>query len=194
MGPTILLADVGEHIAQTAKRMTAEATRTGHRILCTFNEISLIAFPGATAAEIETNYNDQNERRHREYLASPEGIAEERRNQAEIEAAQEKVAELMAELSKLNYMDCEAVLDWFCDLQPASDRSGVTVPNAEICEAFRAVGYQSNCNLGKDFDENDPENFGRYIIGQCLAMLENPPFAIHHVLLNFADKWKAKFV
>jgi hypothetical protein len=91
-----------------------------------------------------------------------------------------------------NFTNDVAVLDWLCEMQPASDRAGVIVRRQTILDIFAKHGFLPGVNCGKNFRPESRENVHRWLIGQALATLES--FAIHGIVHKFAREWKDKFV
>jgi hypothetical protein len=183
----------GEHISNAAKKMIQAANRSGSKVVGKFNDVELIAHPGWPTSQIESYYDSEIKRRHEIYRASPQGISHELAHVTRIKKAQVTADALMSYLDRLDFNDLDAVLGWLGTLQDPSDTFDVNIDKARIVKTFHEHGYESNCNPGPEFKDTSRDNYARYIIGQCLAMLENPPYAIHHMAVTFIDRWRFKF-
>ena len=63
---------VGENVSKTAKRMVALAEKTKELVTAKFNDIVLMAKPGDNPDAIVQYYQTESNRRHEEYVKSPE--------------------------------------------------------------------------------------------------------------------------
>lgn len=62
----------GENVSETAKRMVALAKKTKGAVTAKFNDIALTAKPGDNPESIVKYYQTESNRRHEEYVKSPE--------------------------------------------------------------------------------------------------------------------------
>jgi len=62
----------GENVSETAKRMVALAKKTKGPVTAKFNDIALTAKPGDNPEAIVQYYQTESNRRHEEYVKSPE--------------------------------------------------------------------------------------------------------------------------
>ena len=95
----------GDHILKVAKRMVAIAKSTGDDVSCEFNEVTLTANAGTTAAEIVAYYDAESHARHERYVNSPEYTQQQeewKRKQEEQDAA---LAAAMAEAPPMEFSD-----------------------------------------------------------------------------------------
>ena len=183
----------GEDIRTTAKRIVAMAEETKGVVQAKFNDIELTANPDTTADRVAAFYGEEQERRTEAYRNSPKGKKAARETEERRVVLQQKHDALMQQLPTLNFADDVAVLDWLCEFQDPSDHIGIVRQQNAVIAAFAAHGYYPSVNTGKDFNENDRDNFARYIIGQALSNLRNVG-AIHHLVLRFTTDWKKKFL
>ncbi len=182
----ILNFPAGMHVREAAKMLLAAAPASGM-----FNEIEMKADPEDSADDIVAEFTRQCEERSARYRTSPEGMAAAERTKGRIEAAQAIHDEHITALGSLAFDDADAVLDWLCAIQDATDTSGVKVDKNAILLAFADNGYRPNVNCGEAFDGEDRDNFHRWIVGQALDTLSN--VAIHPMIHSFADQWREKF-
>lgn len=187
--------------------MTREHTRTLKRtgltivqkcffvnevIEASFNDIELVANPGDTPAAIVARYNIESARKAEAYRNSPEGKRVAAKRTAETRRLQKVMDDSIVKLETLDFSNFNAVLGWLEEVQDASDRVDVQFNPKEIVDKFRANGFKPNVNTGKAFDENDEENFARYIVGQALDFLQNHGL-IHHLVTKFTNDWRVRF-
>lgn len=177
----------GFHISDAAKKLV----EAGPGSYGEFNGIRLDASETSTADDIVAYFMATMKAQSEAYRASPEGIATAARDAAEVREAQALHDKLVADLAHLDFKDDVAVLDWICAMQPATDRCGVKVARNDILLRFADAGYRPNQNTGKKFNENDRENFHRYLVGQALDGVAK--VAIHGIIHKFVADWKAKF-
>jgi hypothetical protein len=173
----------GVHIAEAARLLVESAPARGD-----FNGITLTAEEGMSPEAIVDEYQALSERRHREWLQSPEGRKESRRREMEVQNLQAKADRLMAHLTSLDFSNVAALLDWLCEMEEPRDRMGVGVDVPLIISTFTTHGYQPNVNCGAEFNESDPDNFARWIIGQAIKEPYYPG------VRRFAGEWRKKFM
>lgn len=77
----------GENVSETAKRMVALAKKTKGPVTAKFNDIVLTAKPGDNPETIVKYYQTESNRRHKEYVKSPEY---KKRQQREAQEAQRR--------------------------------------------------------------------------------------------------------
>ena len=184
----------GENVSETAERMVALANETNEVVTAKFNDIEITASPGGDPQAIVSYFHEEYERRVEAYHNSPEGKRAAREREERRVAAQQKHDALIQQLPNLNFADDVAVLDWLCEFQDPSDYTGVVNQQDVVLATFAAHGYYPNVNCGKDFNENDRDNFARWLIGQALDGLRSEVGAIHQVIHKFTDDWKKKFL
>lgn len=131
--------------------------------------------------------------RGEKYRNSPEGqraVVEEEERRKEF---QKKADALVKQLPNLDFNNQEAVLDWICEFQAPSNHTGVDKYYSEkVLEVFAEHGYFPGMNLGKAFNEDDPDNFAHFIVGDALSGIQFPN-GIHQVVHKYTKKWKEKF-
>lgn len=172
----------GEHLNDAAARLVEAAPAT-----CEFNGITLTAVEGASAEGVVAFYNAESERRAKTYRESPEGREAERQKQTRVENLQAEADRLMARLSVLDFSNVAALLDWLSEIEDPRDHIGVKVDVPLIISTFVARGYQPNANCHEDFNESDPDNFARWIIGQAIQEPYYPG------VRRFAEEWRERF-
>lgn len=181
----------GTHIEDAARDLVEAVAAGASEALGEFNDITLTAKPGTTAAEIETFYHVEMAARAEAYRKSPAGIKDAADREEATKQGQALADALMAELETLDISDSGVALDWLCRFQGPSDDIGVRKDAHRVVQTFVERGYGVNVNLGDEFNENDRENYARYIIGQALHGLQHIG-AIHGMVGVFRDRWAAK--
>lgn len=189
---TIIEPNGGEHIRTTAARMIAAAKESGGVAKASFNEIIVVATADSTVDSVAADYHAKREAAGEAYRKSPEGIAAKKKRDAELAALQSKHDDLMAALPGLDFTDHGALIEWLCEMQPASDDIGVDRKPAKVIAEFRKHGYRASENCDAEHNAEDRVNVARYIIGLGLSCLEQFG-AIHGILLTFAERWREKF-
>ena len=182
----------GCHIAKAAK-LLLDAAKSNGEAVGMFNNIQLVAREGQTEADVVGDYQRQSEALAELYRNSPEGRAAATEREESRAAAQAKHDRLMRQLPSLNFRDDAAVLDWCCQMQEPSDHVGVIVRRETIVETFAKHGFEPGVNCGADYKPRDRGNMFRYLVGQALSGLQDGP-AIHSIIHQFADEWRAKFL
>lgn len=110
------------------------------------------------------------------------------------QALQKKHDELMSGLPHLDFGNDVAVLDWLSAFTESGGDMRVEKQLKKVLVMFAVNGFIPNCNLGKDFDENDRDNHARYIIGQALDGLSSEVGAPPEMIPHLIERWKRKFV
>lgn len=177
----------GEHLNRAAEKVVTAALESGGRAFCMFNGIRLEAGYGTIASDLVSHYQREMERQQKEYAASPEGIRAKAEAEAERTRLQHRADQLMANLLLLDFTDLDKVLSWLCAMEEPRDRIGVNVPTALIVNTFKLHGYEPNANCEPDFDENNRENYARWIIGQAISEPYVP------MVNHFTEKWRQRF-
>lgn len=182
----------GQHLARAAEEMVVLAKFTKRPCSTDFNGIELTATHESNADAIVDFYHHASERRAEEYRNSPEGKAAAAKALARKRALQLQMNSAMAELPKLDLSNLGEVIAWFGKIQPPSDRIDIKTPVEKIIPLFEEAGYVANANCGGEYDENDMENAGRYLVGQALAGLKEMG-AIHQIYPHFEQQWRERF-
>lgn len=164
-------------------------------VTATFNDIPLYADKNTTPQDIVKQYETEMERKREEYRNSPQYAIdrekEERRRSSMQMLYDTKLAEILRWTDE-DWSDLANVIDWLVAIQPTTDHIGIETDPNFIVNLFEQHGYKEGVNTGNDFQEEDKENYARYIIGQCMSCLESVG-AIHPVTHSFVERWKEKF-
>jgi hypothetical protein len=192
--PQRLEAKPGQHVQQFAQQLIDRAKADGVDVEGDFNGITLHVSSDepVTAEDLVNFYSQESDRRAEEYRQSPEGVKAAEEDEARKNALQEKADQLVTQLDSLDFSNLEAVIDWIVDFQDASDHIGVSFDREKVVSTFRSHGFDVGVNTGEAFNEEDAENFAKWLVGQALGGI-NSVGAIHQVVHRFAGDWKMKF-
>lgn len=182
----------GSHISECCREIIKEAEYYNTEIFIEFNGVKLIATKDSTEQKLVDYFNEEMNKREKEYKSSEEYQAKSLMDQSEILENQIILDNEIENLKTLDFNNYEMVLDWFCKIQDVTDRVGVKFDKKSVIQIFENNGYFIGVNTGDNFNENDEGNFARYIVGQCLGFLDTVG-AIHHVVHRFTQQWKQKF-
>lgn len=196
MGTQVYRSMAGDWVNQVAAEMCRIASMTGDDVESDFNGITLKAWPGCQLETVVNGYNIESARRRKAYEESEVGKAEVRRQEAKLIENQKSIDDAMAELDSLDFTHNSHVMSWFEKIRAATDYVGVITPADEILEKFASHGWHPNVNTGAAFNEEDEDNYARYVVGQaleCLTATSWGPRAIHQIFDTFAERWRVKF-
>ncbi len=174
------------HVSQAAV-LLVDAVKTHGDSFLVFNGLCLAADKFSTVEGLCESYDKLSEIRRKEYLASPEGIERTRKDEATRSALQHRANQLSRKLPLLDFNNVDGLLDWLCEMEDPRDRIGVQVNSDLIREVFEGHGYKPNANVGNAFNENDRENYARWIIGQAIAPVYVP------MVRSFTEKYRLRF-
>lgn len=183
--------ECGDSIVKTAQVMV-EMALPGEPVMAVFNGIEVTASFGDSADKIVQDFWTKSERRHEEYINSPEYKEQQQQDEERKVALQLKLDALLQKLPSLNFADVTSVLDWLCELQEPTDHIGTVAPVNAILARFALKGYYPNVNTGANFKKDDGDNYARYIIGQALENLTRVG-SIHGFIHHFTAGWKLQF-
>lgn len=194
---------IGTDIHSAAFDMVLLAVSEQDVVKAVFNGIELSTDPKtidpsidvfSAAKHIVDDFMLKRDIRDKEYRESPEGKSRQNEFAMRLRHNQKTVNAAVAELETLDFSDIAAVVDWFDKVTDPMDFRGVKVPSAKIVRIFKINGYLPCVNTGNNYNDEDKENFARYIIGQALLGLKSPIGRIHPVFKSFAKKWREKFI
>jgi hypothetical protein len=187
--PVEIQAGPGEHISSAIERMIAQAPS-----YCVFNDTRVEALPGETPDEIYARWTAERARAQAEYERSDEYRKREQERQAEIDRDNALVSKALISLGSLDFQDLGAVLAWIDRIADATDHRGVYKDELidRMTTVFAEHGLLPDMNLGDAFDAKDRDNVARYLIGQALSFLAEPPYAIHGVWHSLYREWMSK--
>lgn len=182
----------GDEVSEFCHQMARAAVILGRPINTTFNDIPLHAVPGVTGQRVYAEWNQEMNRRQAEYQASPAYAAQQEANRRDIAEKQAQVDVIVARLMNGKVRTLEDVLIWSRDLTDPADRIGVKIPFGKICELFGAMGFRAGMYYGDEFDENDPDIFALWIIGQVFDAFTRG-HGPHPMITKFIDDWFERF-
>lgn len=181
----------GMHIAKAAELLCDAAEEHGEASAA-FNDITLTATRGNTAAAIVADFEARSAAAAKAYRESPAFLAAEEQRQRTRREMQARHDALMARLPTLDWSGDVAVLDWCCEMQAPSDLIGVVIMRETILAEFARHGFTPNIRTGKDFDDKSRMVVHAYLIGQALDGIQGG--GIHPIIHDFAAKWRQRFV
>ena len=160
--------------------------------------------PFSTSESVEAEYwRIVNERREK-YLNSEEYQRVLKERQEEVARKQEVINHGMLLLPAAIDAGLNAVLNWLENIANATDDSDTVVPATEIVRQLHIAGYRVNEYvleegaseqqkfLNRMMLEENPNMFGRYIVGQAMGCLHHMG-AIHPSLIQkFVEKFRQK--
>lgn len=183
----------GSSIKPTIRDMIALAKKENEIVFCYFNGFRIEVTKNSNESEIYQLWEEYQNQKNKEYLASDEYKNDCLERSKKVSELENKRDYLMNSLESLDMTDFEKVLSWFSQMQEPSDHVDVKIDAVAILQNFKEAGFEKNVNIGPFFNENDKENYARYIIGQCLDGLSSYG-SIHYMAVVFTDKWKNKFL
>jgi len=186
----------GSHLSVCLEEMARLAKDFKRTFTATFNGLPITAAPGVDAATLAKEWERESENRSKAWRESKEGKKYAALQDSIKQAAVATVARCVSRLDSLDFSDIAAVLGWVEEIQEASDHigswAGAGVSPRDVASVFVAHGYLQNANCDADFNGEDRENFGRYILGQAIDGLSSIG-AIHPICHKFIAEWRAKF-
>ena len=190
-------ASCGESIESAAQKMldtyrSSVNSENDVEVRCKFNGATMKCGKGSTLKSIIRHWHRELNAQTKAYRNSPMGKAQDKEDAIEIAYLKAKRQRLMLEFKTLNFNDYTEVLDWLLKIQDISDDTRVGVPVKQILSVLRKHDYKANVNCDADFNEEDRENYARYIIGQAIDGLKKIG-AIHGLVHKFTKEWVDKF-
>lgn len=188
----------GEDIRQFAERLVMAWEHAAiHRqetpeVFGVFNGITLAYRGDSTADAIVGVYRAESQARSDAYQRSPERQYQVWHAEVLRQHLQAHMDAAMVQLPTLNFSDLGDVIAWIEKILEPSNHVGVHTPAERIVATFQAHGYAPGVNCYGAFDQDDEENFARWLIGQALSNLESVG-EIHQVFSTFAAQWRVRF-
>lgn len=157
-----------------------------------FNGVKFYVTKDATQASLLQYFDETMDSQREAYKNSDEYKKKQKEEEKELLYLNRQANTLVSELQTLDFSDYQKVLFWVNQFQPYSNRTGVNSFSDTVLKTFAAHGYEINAYTGEAFDENNPEKYARYIIGQALDGISLIG-AMHPLVESFTTKWKEKF-
>lgn len=184
---------VGRSIYTATAELVHQANLHNESVSMEFNGVTVVAQPGSTAIELYAQWSVEMDRRAEEYRNSPESKRAAREAKVRKNTMQRAVDELMQHLEILDYSNLDELIQFFDDLTDPSSHSDVSFDYQRIVDTFTQHGFIVGANTDFEFDEEDRDNFARYLIGQALSCLLSVG-AVHSIYHQMAQDWRDKFV
>ena len=156
-----------------------------------FNGIVLRGWPWSRAGELAAQYHATLESDRRRYQESDEGKAAEVDRLRRVAEAQTVVDAYVTSLHNAEEMTTQEAVDFMAGIRDATDLIGVDSKAKTIVLGFERLGFVAGVRCGDDFDGDDPEIYGRWLVGRALDGLSVPPYAIHQVFWKFHKEYQA---
>ncbi len=95
----------GVNISQVCKEITDLVAETGEPVTSDFNGISIVAEVGVTAGDLEQKWREESDRRHKEYVSSPEYKQRQVEAKAKCAAALQRLERGLADAPTMELAD-----------------------------------------------------------------------------------------
>lgn len=180
------LGIIGRHITQVIAEAIPQAP-----VFFIFNDIRVeIPNKNVSADDIFNKWQSDFDIKAQAYKNSPEYAREAKKSQKEIARLNLLLKKGIDDLDTLNYSSIHDCLEFFCNMQNATEDNRVHFTllsefKAKCLSSFTKNGYKIGAyteDQGK-FDYTDPDILGRYIIGQVLSTLNL--YGIHGIIEKF---------
>ncbi len=176
-------AEMGEHIARTARRAVALRNSSNEDVAFAFNGIEIVCGERDTPDTVEARWQEESDKAAERYRNSPEGKRSAEKAEDRRLDCQRRTDDLLERLPAI-VNDQSELVKWLASLSHYGDHTGITWSKKFIVEQLEDAGYVQGLHVGrKDFD--DPKIMAEYIIGQaidCLKMGMSP----HPITQKFA--------
>jgi hypothetical protein len=188
----------GEHIVSTTEKMVEIlANRPAiDAVKVHFNGIRLVVSRQRemTPIDVQNEFYRKMKAQSRTYRRSTKAKARKREHYQDLKAQKQQALQLIRRFRVMDKTSLEAVVAWLGEFQEVSDHLGAVNPKCrlEIVRALLANGYVSGVNTGSDYQSEDKENVGHYLVGQSLSMLQRIG-AIHPMIKKWSKNWQEKF-
>lgn len=193
-----LEAKLGEMINRYAERLISywdEMYKTDDLAIVEgkFNECNFIVDGKSTSQKLVHKFNLENKKAAKAYRKTKEYILQQRKNKKEVEKNQKTEHVLFKHMKKIDYSDSGKVLDWVMEYYKATNHIDVKNNFKKVHSELVRHGYKSKANTGENFNKEDRDNVGRYIIGQfmdCARFGKHCP----EIIQDFYDEYSLNFV
>jgi hypothetical protein len=179
-------------VDDTVEGMIKLAEKTGKVVRGKHNGVSFTTENCSTVEDVLENWKESNDASLEEYYLSPEGKKNAREEKEQREKEQQKYDALVEQLPNLDFANYAAVLDWFCEIQGPSDRTGVVKDPEDIIIPFLEHGYHLHIDKKEGFME-DRDRYARNIVSNCLYGLRGRGGYVHPAIHSATNNWKKKF-
>ena len=181
---------LGDEITKTIAQLIIAAPA-----FCVFNGIRIEANVGDKVSTILGKWEAAVAKRREEYEASDEHKEWEHRSALKVASLNEVIINAVDALPHLDLDDLGQVLAWIDSIVDATNHTGVDMSKLQpaMVAAFEAHGFTKSMFVGDAFDGDDRDIYAKWLIGQAMSFLMNPPCAIHDMWHGAYETWKEKF-
>jgi hypothetical protein len=181
METIIYTPDKGEHIVSAVKEMALVANANNAIVTMQFNEETVTVWPEDDLNEVIAAYQEKINKKSPEQEAYREVILERKY------AQRETLLTLCKE--KPDFNSLESCINWFVEV---GKLDLISISHLPIAELFEKHGYLPNVYINDEFNPEDKEIFGRWLIGQALHCIQKAG-TIYPMFSKHAEYWKKKF-
>jgi hypothetical protein len=182
--------DINSVIDQAISR----AKEIGGYVGFDFNGTTLVVTEDSKPADVLAAWKADGKKQSEEFKNSAKGQKLIREREESNRMDQKTIDAHLAYLPHmLKENDIAKAVVWCGGFAEVNDNRNLTYDKMAIIQAFVQAGYHLNINTGVNFNEEDKDNYARYIIGQCLDNL-SADMPMMPIAKSFADKWVQKFV
>ena len=181
----------GQHIDDFIKEMIAGGCNCA--ITGEFNGTKFEVIPGDTFDKVKKRYKTIRDKQQEAYFASDEYKQKQSEQKIRENANTALVNELLQEAKQIDWSNIPVVLEF---LNRTVDPFGYTYTDkfaiATIKDHLVDAGYIAGEKTGENFNGEDKENSGRYLIGQALDCVQNG-WPILDVYSRMYSQWVEKW-
>ncbi|MDD2299475.1 MAG: hypothetical protein PHN69_04465 [Candidatus Pacebacteria bacterium] len=187
MDDMIYKTSIGQKITHVIADMHAVAIANDCTVRTMFNDYELIVTPKDDPTELLHKFTVEMAVREVEYRKSPEYRKHQEELNQRKSIQKNKLNQLCAHYPDFNNID--AVVEW---LEKLSECDLISLKDSGIVSMFEVHGYFPGVNTYENFNANDKDNFGRWLIGQALGCIEDFG-GIHPIFNDHAKQWRERF-
>jgi hypothetical protein len=178
---------IGENMETTSERIVRIMEVTNAPCIVDWAGYNVLVNPSTKPIEIQQAFVHAMHVGHERWATSPEGQKHLAAEKAHLEHLQEQVNAAMELLEHLDFGELAAVINWLELIHDGACRSlEVQVPCEKILEVLRSHGFEAGVNCNEQFDGQNEDNFGRYVIG--VAMKQGC-----RIIRKHAREWRERF-
>lgn len=176
----MLVAEFAEGTAVNHAAIELARLASQHEESCTWihEGVAMIAHPNSKPQHVLQKFWEEKERKVQ--------------FDASLRASQYLIDEQMRRLENLDFTNLDELVMFFYTLTEPSNHFGVVIDGQPVVRKFTQHRFYMGCNTGRFFNENDREDFARYLIGQGLGQLWRFR-CIHVSYLQHAQQWRQQF-
>lgn len=182
----------GEQIDRAVTNALIKAQEVGGLCTFTFNGVTLTVGPTSPIADVIGEFHRISERKHREWVESPEYRKIEAETKARVRQDQEQTNLLLRELDGV-IGDEPALVAWIGKFADCTQWRDIRFDHEILAARLEAAGYVDGFGVGNDALSTDPGLMAGYIVGQAIANLRCEVHRFHPILARFAEEYREAF-